>query len=131
LGHIVDSNQSELDLTVQFWSFKFLKYGRNKDLVIYNVEYSIYGKNVCCLMLDECLMNNQQLLIAAFRPVGMPHTERVTVHNLDSQGSLHLLSLSGSTSHFHCSFFLEKVRQKFVDIVAICPRSCVTSVMLI
>jgi len=65
LGHIVDSNQSELDLTVQFWSFKFLKYGRNKDLVIYNVEYSICGKNVCCLMLDECLMNNQQLLIAA------------------------------------------------------------------
>ena len=48
-----------------------------------------------------------------FRPVGMPHTEQVMVHNLDAHGSLHLLSISGSTSHFHCSFFLEKVSRKF------------------
>ena len=62
--------------------------------------------------------------MARFRPVGMPHTERVMVHNLDSQGSLHLLSISGSTCHFHCSFFLEKVRlsaaERFVVIAALC-----------
>jgi len=51
-----------------------------------------------------------------FRPVGMPHTERVMVHNLDAHGSLHLLSISGSTSHFHCSFFLEKVCRKFIMV---------------
>jgi len=63
------------------------------------------------------MISNEKYCDCRCRPVGMPHTERVTVHNLDSQGSLHLLSLSGSTSHFHCSFFLEKVcRQMFVDV---------------
>ena len=43
------------------------------------------------------------------RPVGMPYMEKVTVHNPDTQNSLHLLSISGSTLHFHCSFFQDKV----------------------
>lgn len=44
-----------------------------------------------------------------FRPVGMPFLEQVVVHNTDSRNDLHLLSISGSTVHFHCSFFQEKV----------------------
>ncbi len=36
--------------------------------------------------------------------------QHVTVHNPDTHNSLHLLSISGSTLHFHCSFFSEKVR---------------------
>ncbi|KAI0212835.1 transmembrane protein 131 [Lamellibrachia satsuma] len=40
--------------------------------------------------------------------VGMPHMEQVTVHNPDTQNSLHLFSISGSTLHFHCSFFQHK-----------------------
>ncbi|XP_013418594.1 transmembrane protein 131-like isoform X2 [Lingula anatina] len=41
--------------------------------------------------------------------VGMPHMETVTVHNPDTINSLHLLSISGSTLHFHCSFFQDKL----------------------
>ncbi|KAK2170432.1 hypothetical protein LSH36_3g30072 [Paralvinella palmiformis] len=42
------------------------------------------------------------------QPVGMPHMQQVTVQNLDPDKSLHLLSISGSTQHFHCSFFQDK-----------------------
>ena len=35
--------------------------------------------------------------------------EQVLVQNTDSRSDLHLLSISGSTVHFHCSFFHEKV----------------------
>ncbi|XP_060594153.1 transmembrane protein 131-like [Ruditapes philippinarum] len=43
------------------------------------------------------------------QPVGMPRMEHVTVHNSDSKNNLHLLSISGSTAHFHCSFFQDKI----------------------
>ena len=39
----------------------------------------------------------------------MPQMQHVTVHNPDTHNSLHLLSISGSTLHFHCSFFQDKV----------------------
>ncbi|KAK3100282.1 hypothetical protein FSP39_017460 [Pinctada imbricata] len=42
------------------------------------------------------------------RPVGMPYMEQVLVQNTDTRNDLHLLSISGSTVHFHCSFFQEK-----------------------
>ncbi|XP_067136144.1 transmembrane protein 131 isoform X2 [Centruroides vittatus] len=42
-------------------------------------------------------------------PVGMPHMEHVVVRNLSPDTSIHMLSISGSTRHFHCSFFQEKV----------------------
>ncbi|GAB1597873.1 transmembrane protein 131-like isoform X1 [Argonauta hians] len=42
-------------------------------------------------------------------PVGMPHLQQVSVHNADTKTSLHLLSISGSTAHFHCSFFQDKM----------------------
>ena len=50
------------------------------------------------------------IMYVLFRPLGIPHMEQVTVHNPDSQNSLHLLSISGSSQHFHCSFFQDKVR---------------------
>ncbi|GFN80733.1 transmembrane protein 131-like isoform x2 [Plakobranchus ocellatus] len=45
----------------------------------------------------------------ADQPVGMPRMEKVVVQNNDLKRSLHLLSISGSTAHFHCSFFQDKV----------------------
>ncbi|XP_076446798.1 transmembrane protein 131-like isoform X2 [Babylonia areolata] len=42
------------------------------------------------------------------QPVGMPRLEKVIVQNTDMKNSLHLLSISGSTVHFHCSFFQDK-----------------------
>ena len=47
-----------------------------------------------------------------FRPVGMPRIEKVIVQNNDPKNSLHLLSISGSTVHFHCSFFQDKVSKR-------------------
>ncbi|XP_005095325.1 transmembrane protein 131 isoform X2 [Aplysia californica] len=43
------------------------------------------------------------------QPVGMPRMEKVIVQNNDPKHSLHLLSISGSTVHFHCSFFQDKI----------------------
>ncbi|XP_052077045.1 transmembrane protein 131-like isoform X3 [Mytilus californianus] len=43
------------------------------------------------------------------QPVGMPIMQQVLVQNTDTKNSLHLLSISGSTVHFHCSFFQEKM----------------------
>ncbi|OWF37267.1 transmembrane protein 131-like isoform X2 [Mizuhopecten yessoensis] len=40
--------------------------------------------------------------------VGMPQMEQVVIQNTDPKHSLHLLSISGSTVHFHCSFFQDK-----------------------
>ena len=39
----------------------------------------------------------------------MPRMEQVKVQNTDRKNNLHLLSISGSTAHFHCSFFQDKV----------------------
>ena len=44
-----------------------------------------------------------------FRPMGMPILRKVRVHNLNSQNSIQMLSISGNTIHFHCSFFADKV----------------------
>ena len=51
-------------------------------------------------------------LFVNFRPVGMPIMQQVLVQNTDTKNSLHLLSISGSTVHFHCSFFQDKVSVK-------------------
>lgn len=44
-----------------------------------------------------------------FRPLGMPILQKVTVFNLNKQNSIQMLSISGNTVHFHCSFFADKV----------------------
>ncbi|KAK6172925.1 hypothetical protein SNE40_016488 [Patella caerulea] len=49
------------------------------------------------------------LLDFSEQPVGMPRMEKVTVQNTDTKNMLHLVSISGSTVHFHCSFFQDKV----------------------
>ncbi|XP_071088410.1 transmembrane protein 131-like isoform X1 [Haliotis cracherodii] len=55
------------------------------------------------IRLDPAMLDFQQ------QPVGMPRMERVIVQNNDPKNSLHLLSISGSTVHFHCSFFQDKI----------------------
>ena len=44
------------------------------------------------------------------RPLGIPHLEKVTLFNVDSNKSIDMTSISGSTVHFHSSFFEDKVR---------------------
>ncbi len=44
-----------------------------------------------------------------FRPLGLPVLHKVRVHNVNGQSSIQMLSISGNTIHFHCSFFADKV----------------------
>jgi len=41
--------------------------------------------------------------------VGVPGLRKVTVHNINGHSSIQMLSISGNTIHFHCSFFADKV----------------------
>ncbi|KAG8040324.1 hypothetical protein G9C98_000895 [Cotesia typhae] len=43
------------------------------------------------------------------RQLGVPYQETVTLINLDKNRTIHLKSISGSTQHFHSSFFQDKV----------------------
>jgi len=43
------------------------------------------------------------------QPIGLPVLRKVTVFNLNAQSSIQMLSISGNTIHFHCSFFADKV----------------------
>lgn len=38
----------------------------------------------------------------------MPHIEKVTLHNVHDNRSIDMTSISGSTVHFHSSFFEDK-----------------------
>ena len=53
----------------------------------------------------------------------MPRMEKVIVQNTDTKNSLHLLSISGSTVHFHCSFFQDKVSTSVIVCVVLCVCS--------
>lgn len=57
---------------------------------------------------DNPIIFEPPLLEFEEQPIGMPHLKRVTIQNRDSKNEIHLLSISGSTLHFHCSFFDEK-----------------------
>ncbi|XP_059172508.1 transmembrane protein 131-like isoform X2 [Physella acuta] len=61
---------------------------------------SFYSNNIS---LDPPMLDFQE------QPVGMPRLEKVIVQNNDPKHNLHLLSISGSTVHFHCSFFQDKI----------------------
>lgn len=52
--------------------------------------------------------HNQFLFLS--RPLGLPILRKVRVRNLNSESSIEMLSISGNTFHFHCSFFTDKVR---------------------
>ncbi|KAH9517423.1 hypothetical protein DERF_008099, partial [Dermatophagoides farinae] len=41
--------------------------------------------------------------------IGMPIIKTVHIHNDDDEITLQLISISGNTEHFHCSFFEEKI----------------------
>jgi hypothetical protein len=45
-----------------------------------------------------------------YRHVGVPHQEKVTLFNVNNNKTIHMSSISGSTVHFHSSFFEDKVR---------------------
>ncbi|XP_043267121.1 transmembrane protein 131 [Venturia canescens] len=49
------------------------------------------------------------VLIFKERQLGIPHQETVTLFNRDGNRTIHLSSISGSTQHFHSSFFQDKV----------------------
>lgn len=44
-----------------------------------------------------------------FRPLGVPHLKKVILFNVDNNRTIDMTSISGSTVHFHSSFFEEKV----------------------
>ena len=54
-----------------------------------------------------------------FRPIGVPGLLRVTIHNINSHSSIQMLSISGNTIHFHCSFFEDKVSWTTIRILPI------------
>jgi len=43
------------------------------------------------------------------QPIGVPLLRKVTIHNINGHSSIQMLSISGNTIHFHCSFFNDKV----------------------
>jgi hypothetical protein len=45
-----------------------------------------------------------------YRHVGVPHQEKVILFNVNSNKTIHMSSISGTTVHFHSSFFEDKVR---------------------
>ncbi|KAL4230243.1 hypothetical protein ACF0H5_010629 [Mactra antiquata] len=61
------------------------------------------------IILSTAIQLDPPMLDFQEQPVGMPRMEHVSVHNSDSKNNLHLLSISGSTAHFHCSFFQDKI----------------------
>ena len=64
------------------------------------------------------------------RPIGLPVLRKVRVHNLNAQSSIQMLSISGNTIHFHCSFFTDKVNiftfclPYLVKKNFLCPSPC-------
>lgn len=75
-----------------------IKPGSSPDLALQ--DDSFYSNNIS---LDPPMLDFQE------QPVGMPRMEKVIVQNNDPKHNLHLLSISGSTVHFHCSFFQDKI----------------------
>ncbi|XP_023015828.2 transmembrane protein 131 isoform X1 [Leptinotarsa decemlineata] len=43
-----------------------------------------------------------------YRPIGVPHLEKVTLFNIDRYRTIDMTSISGRTVHLHSSFFQEK-----------------------
>ena len=79
------------------------------------------GSNVCVVSVLMRVIYAVSFFLSFFlslRPVGMPRMEKVIVQNTDTKNSLHLLSISGSTVHFHCSFFQDKVSTSVIMFVA-------------
>ena len=54
-------------------------------------------------------LNVQDWHLFFSRPIGVPLLRKVTIHNINGHSSIQMLSISGNTFHFHCSFFNDKV----------------------
>lgn len=55
------------------------------------------------------LYANLHTIHSFHRPIGLPVLRKVKVFNLNAHSSIQMLSISGNTIHFHCSFFKDKV----------------------
>lgn len=69
----------------------------------------VYNVRTDDLLYPSLIQLDPPMLDFQEQPVGMPRMEQVTVRNTDRKNNLHLLSISGSTAHFHCSFFQDKI----------------------
>ena len=56
-------------------------------------------------------LSDSQYSFVCSRPLGLPVLRKVRVHNVNGQSSIQMLSISGNTIHFHCSFFADKVSE--------------------
>ena len=61
------------------------------------------------LKSKKSMKRDLELTTFIFRPIGLPVMRKVRVFNLNTQSSIQMLSISGNTIHFHCSFFTDKV----------------------
>ena len=54
------------------------------------------------------------IICSLSRHIGVPGLRKVRVFNINSHSSIQMLSISGNTIHFHCSFFSDKVENFFL-----------------
>ena len=80
------------------WTLKNSKYYNPRSNIL-NLLI-IYGTFIHYVNLFKYFLN---------RPIGLPVLRKVKVFNLNAQSSIQMLSISGNTIHFHCSFFKDKV----------------------
>lgn len=93
-------------------SFYFVFFIGQQELMMQILNYSL-NLNLHFLILNTGKTFKFGAIIISFyliyRPLGVPHLEKVTLFNIDSNKSIDMTSISGSTVHFHSSFFEDKV----------------------
>ncbi|XP_033110665.1 transmembrane protein 131-like [Anneissia japonica] len=78
-----------------------------RDDLKHSSSYNNIGLNLIRMWgLD--LKVSPQMLDFGNHPIGMPHVESVTIYNSHPDSTVKLNTISGSTPHFHCSFFRDK-----------------------
>ena len=81
------------------WTLKNSKY--------YNTRSIFFS--ICYIMYRYYIYYGNSFQYFLNRPIGLPVLRKVKVFNLNAQSSIQMLSISGNTIHFHCSFFKDKV----------------------
>lgn len=69
-----------------------------------NQKFWILNNGICTGVFKKMIFD-----LCMFRPLGVPHLEKVMLHNVHNNRSIDMTSISGSTVHFHSSFFEDKV----------------------
>uniref|UniRef100_A0A1Y1KYZ8 Uncharacterized protein n=1 Tax=Photinus pyralis TaxID=7054 RepID=A0A1Y1KYZ8_PHOPY len=72
------------------------------------VSSSVRSPSLNDLSMKLLLKFDPEFLDFEQRPLGIPHLAKVTLFNIDSNRSIDMTSISGSTVHFHSSFFEDK-----------------------